>query len=246
MKKIKYLAIAAMCALSLSANAQSFIVYGTDGSKTKYQAKNVEKIEFLEDAESDDNSHEYVDLGLSVKWATMNVGASKPEDYGDYFAWGETTTKTTYDWSTYKWCNGSESTMTKYCTSSDYGIVDNKTTLELTDDAARANWGGSWRMPTTAEQDELRNNCTWTWTTQGGVNGYKVTSKTNGNFIFLPAAGFRGGGSLDDAGSGGYYWSSSLGESYSFGAYYLSFSSDNVSWYYGLRGDGQSVRAVCP
>lgn len=89
-----------------------------------------------------DGTHEYVDLGLSVKWATMNVGASKPEDYGDYFAWGETTTKTTYNWSTYKYCNGSSSTLTKYNTDSSYGTVDNKTTLDLSDDAANANWGG--------------------------------------------------------------------------------------------------------
>jgi hypothetical protein len=133
--------------------------------------------------------HEYVDLGLSVKWATCNVGATKPEEYGDYFAWGETTPKDAYDWSTYKWCNGGPSTQTKYCTNSSYGTVDNKTTLDLSDDAACANWGGSWRMPTRAEQDELRNNCTWTWTTQNGVNGYKVTG-TNGNSIFLPAAGY--------------------------------------------------------
>lgn len=240
MKKIKYLAIAAMCALSLSANAQSFIVYGTDGSKTKYQAKNVKKIEFLEEEESDDyNGHEYVDLGLSVKWATMNIGASKPEDYGDYFAWGETTTKTTYDWSTYTWCNGSESTMTKYCTV-------NNTTLELTDDAAHVNWGGSWRMPTKAEQDELRTKCTWTWTTQGGMNGYKVTSKTNGNFIFLPAAGYRYDSSLYYAGSYGYFWSSSLSTSYSGSAYYLYFYSGDVDWDYGSRDFGRSVRAVCP
>lgn len=237
MKKIKYLAIAAMCALSLSANA----VYGTDGSKTKYQAKNVEKIEFLEEEKSDDhNGHEYVDLGLSVKWATMNIGASKPEDCGYYFAWGETTTKTTYNWSTYKWCNGSESTMTKYCP------VDNKTTLELTDDAAHVNWGGSWRMPTKAEQDELRTKCTWTWTTQGGMSGYKVTSKTNGNSIFLTAAGHRYGSYLDFAGLISRYWSSSLITIYPYRASYLSFDSGNVGWYYGNRSSGQSVRAVCP
>ena len=136
------------------------------------------------------NGHEYVDLGLpsGLKWATCNVGATAPEEYGDYFAWGETETKATYDLSNYKWCNGTYESMTKYCTNSEYGIVDNKTTLELSDDAARVNWGGSWRMPTKAEQDELRNtdNCTWEWTTQNGVNGYKVTSKKNGNSIFLP------------------------------------------------------------
>ena len=128
------------------------------------------------------NGHEYVDLGLSVKWATCNVGAVSPEDYGDYFAWGETEPKDFYAWSTYKWCNGSYDTLTKYCTDSKYGTVDNKTVLDLEDDAAHVNWGGDWRMPTKAEQDELYNNCTWEWTTQNGVNGYKVTSKINGNY----------------------------------------------------------------
>ncbi|MCQ2319676.1 MAG: hypothetical protein MJZ90_12290 [Bacteroidales bacterium] len=104
-------------------------------------------------------AHEYVDLGLpsGLLWATCNVGADSPEDYGDYFAWGETETKSDYDWDTYKWCNGSYNTLTKYNTKSSYGTVDNKTTLELSDDAARANWGGSWRMPTEAEFQELIN-----------------------------------------------------------------------------------------
>lgn len=187
-----------------------------------------------------------VDLGLSVKWATCNIGAEKPEDYGDYFAWGETSPKSKYDWETYKLCNGSSITMTKYCTSSDsdYGIVDNKTTLDLSDDAAHVNWGGSWRMPTRAEQDELCNNCTWAWTTMNGVNGYKVTSKKNGNFIFLPAAGIRYDSALNFVGSDGYYWSSSLYTG-SYLAYYLFFGSGNVNWDYNYRCYGLSVRPVC-
>ena len=190
--------------------------------------------------------HEYVDLGLSVKWATCNVGATKPEEYGDYFAWGVTIPKSTYSWSTYKWCRGSEYTQTKYCTDSSYGKVDNKTTLDLSDDAARANWGGSWRMPTQAEQDELREKCTWTWTTQNGVKGYKVTSKSNGKSIFLPAAGYRDDSSLGDAGSSGYYWSSSLYTGYPSSAWLVSFDSDYVNWYsYGYRYYGLSVRPVC-
>ncbi|MBP3353720.1 MAG: hypothetical protein J6L02_03610 [Bacteroidales bacterium] len=194
------------------------------------------------------NGHAYVDLGLSVKWATCNVGATSPEEYGDYFAWGETTPKTTYDWSTYKYCNGTYDSMTKYCIDSEYGTVDNKTTLELSDDAAHVNWGGSWRMPTKAEQDELRNtdNCIWTWTTQNGVNGYKVTSNKNGNSIFLPAAGCRDSSDLYYAGSYGYYWSSSLNPSDSYYAYYVYFVSGSVYWsYYYGRCYGLSVRAVC-
>ena len=190
--------------------------------------------------------HEYVDLGLSVKWATCNVGASKPESYGDYFAWGETSPKSYYDWSTYKWCNGSSRSLTKYCTDSDYGTVDNKTQLELSDDAARANWGGSWRMPTYDEFTELRTKCTWTWTTRNGVKGYEVTSKANGRSIFLPAAGYRIVSSLGNAGSYGYYWSSSLYTDYPYRAMYVSFGLSLVYCDDDSREGGQSVRPVCP
>ena len=194
-----------------------------------------------------ENGHEYVDLGLSVKWATCNVGADTREEYGDYFAWGETQPKSYYYWGTYKYCNGDKYSITKYCIDSDYGTVDNKTTLELTDDAARVNWGGKWRMPTRAEQDELRdtNNCTWTWITLNGVSGFKVTSKKNGNSIFLPASGYRYyGDALDNAGIVGHYWSSSLSSSLE--AYSLYFISSYVVWTYDSRYIGQSVRAVCP
>ena len=188
---------------------------------------------------------EAVDLGLSVKWATFNVGAIKPEDYGYYFAWGETEPKTTYDWSTYKWCNGSSSTLTKYNNRSGYGTVDNKTVLDKEDDAAAVNWGGAWRMPTKEEQDELRNNCTWTWITQNGVNGYKVTG-TNGNSIFLPAAGYRYDSSLSSAGSSGYCWSSSLYADYASGACFVRFYWTDVDWGSYERCTGRSVRPVCP
>ena len=189
--------------------------------------------------------HEYVDLGLSVKWATCNIGASKPEGRGDSFAWGETEPKSNYNWSKYKYCKGSSSTLTKYNTDNSRGTVDNKTTLELSDDAARANWGGSWRMPTKAEQDELRNNCTWTWTIQNGVKGYKVTSKKNGKSIFLPAAGYYEGMSSSLGGSSGYYWSSSIHAGSPDYAYYLGFGSSNVVWNGNSRCYGFSVRPVC-
>ena len=192
-----------------------------------------------------ENGYEWVDLGLSVKWATVNVGATKPEEYGDYFAWGETEPKEVYDWSTYKWCNGSYDTQTKYCIADSVGTVDNKTQLELSDDAAHVNLGGSWRMPTDAELTELRKNCTWTWTTQNGVNGYKVTSKSNGNSIFLPAAGYRYDSSLRSAGSYGLYWSSSLSMDYPYAAYGLVFGSGYVDWNNDSRYCGYSVRPVC-
>ena len=188
---------------------------------------------------------EAIDLGLpsGVKWANMNVGAAKPEGYGGYYAWGETEEKDNYSWSTYKWCNGSSSTMTKYCTSSSYGTVDNKTVLDPEDDVAHVKWGGTWRMPTLDEQNELRNNCTWQWTTQNGVNGYKVTGP-NGNSIFLPAAGCRYGTGALDRGSYGYYWSSSLNSLYSNSAYYLYFGSGYFDWNYYFRYFGHSVRPV--
>ena len=186
-----------------------------------------------------------VDLGLPscTLWADRNVGAATPEAYGDYFAWGETDPKDYYDWSTYKWCNGSYDTLTKYCTNSLYGTVDNKTTLDLEDDAAYVNMGSEWRMPTTTEQRELMDNCTWTWTTQNGVNGYKVTGK-NGNNLFLPAAGGRYDSYLDGVGSGGVYWSSSLYESYPNGAYPLAFDSSFYNWGFSDRYYGRLVRAV--
>ena len=191
-------------------------------------------------------TYKAVDLGLpsGIKWAAHNVGATKPEEYGGYYAWGEIEEKEYYSWSTYKWCNGSYDTMTKYCTGIYYGTVDNKTVLDPEDDVAHVKWGGSWRMPTKAEQDELRNNCTWTWTTQNGVKGYKVTSKTNGNSIFLPAAGRRYGAGLNLSGSVGYCWSSSLDGDFSGSAYCLDFYGGSYDWGSDERCYGFSVRPV--
>ena len=174
------------------------------------------------------NGHEYVDLGLSVKWATCNVGASTPEEYGNYYAWGETTTKTEYSGSNSK-TNGKS-------------ISDIRGSSQY--DAARANWGSAWRLPTKAELEELEKNCTWQWTAQKGVKGYKVTSKKNGNSIFLPAAGYRNGSSHFNAGENGNYWSSSpygSGTIYSYSLYFNSYRH-RVNWDY--RDDGLSVRPV--
>ena len=184
------------------------------------------------------NGHEWVDLGLpsGTKWATCNVGATKPEEYGNYYAWGETETKSTYSWSTYFDTTDGGSTFTKYTT-------DGKTVLELADDAARANWGGAWRMPTDDEWTELRENCTWTWTTLNGVNGFEVKGP-NGNSIFLPAAGVRGYGSSGGAGSHGHYWSSSLNTGSPDFAWYVDFDSAHVDRYCYYRYFGRSVRPV--
>ena len=192
------------------------------------------------------DEHEYVDLGLpsGTLWATCNVGASAPEEYGDYFAWGETEPKEVYMWETYKWCNGSEYTLTKYCTSSDFGTVDDKTELDPEDDAAYVNWGSSWRMPTWEQQWELLENCTWTWMQQNGVNGRLVTGP-NGNSIFLPAAGFHWYESLSACGDNGYYWLRTLVSSWSSSGTALLFSSVHMDMS-GLenRFMGCSVRAV--
>ncbi|MBQ5680671.1 MAG: Ig-like domain-containing protein [Bacteroidaceae bacterium] len=194
-------------------------------------------------------THDYVDLGLpsGTLWATCNVGASSPEEYGDYFAWGETTTKGTYKWSTYKHSQeGSFSKVMKYCTNGSLGTIDNKTELELSDDAAAVNLGSDWQMPSLEQFKELINSSytTTTWTTLNGVSGYEITSKSNGNSIFLPAAGYRRDTSLDDAGSYGYYWSRSLDASNSSGAYYLGLSSSRIATSVLNRSYGKSVRPV--
>ncbi len=198
--------------------------------------------------------HDYVDLGLpsGLLWATCNVGASIPEGCGDYFAWGETSKKKTYNWRTYKYSYGRFAKynvkFTKYCNKSEYGnngFTDNLTTLEPSDDAATANWGNEWRMPTKEEWQELKQNTTCIWTTQKGVNGRLFTA-SNGNNLFLPAAGYRRDGILYRVGSYGYYWSSSLDTGYPSRAWFFNFDfrSGNYYMYNYFRDIGPSVRAV--
>ena len=194
------------------------------------------------------HEHECVDLGLpsGLLWATCNVGAETPEDYGDYFAWGETQPKSVYNWRTYQYCMGNYNRLTKYCNNASYGyngFTDNLTTLQPSDDAATANWGSDWRMPTKEEWQELINNTTVTWTTQNGVNGRRFTAM-NGNSLFLPAAGYRGGAGLNGAGMYGYYWSSSLSTVYPYNAWNLNFRSYDCGVYDDSRQDGLSVRPV--
>ena len=216
-----------------------------------------------------ENGHDYVDLGLTsgTKWATMNVGATRPEEYGNYYAWGETTTKEIYNWSTY--LDGNISSNSDCGTDKDAlkGVTDIAGTQY---DAAYANWGGKWRMPTYDQQTELLNECYWVWTenyngsTVKGYIAYKAkTSSDKGKkiyssgipsasyslsdaHIFLPAAGYRNYGGLGGAGSFGDYWSSSLYTDDPYSAWHIYFDSDYV---YGNFGDdrrfyGRSVRAV--
>ena len=185
------------------------------------------------------NGHAWVDLGLpsGKKWAACNVGATSPEEYGDYYAWGETTTKSDYSSSNCPTYGLSISQLQSQ------GYIDSEGNLTSQYDAATANWGGDWRMPTYDELNELRNRCTWTWTTQNGVNGYNVEGPS-GASIFLPAAGYRFGSSLYGAGINGYYWISTPYESGSDYAYYLNFNGVNHYMYNSYRSNGQSVRPV--
>ena len=182
------------------------------------------------------NEIDWQDLGLSVKWAPVNLGALRPEEYGDYFAWGEVKAKSRFHESTYKVLN-------------DYNRNNGLTTLTSEDDAAMVNWNRSGRMPTKSEWDELLANCTCTWITQNGVNGCKVTSKINGNSIFLPATGsyVADGSNNIYIGSSGYYWSSSLDRTYiNSNAWGVKFSSSQIDFVSWGRAAGFSIRPVCP
>ena len=204
---------------------------------------------------TDNWEYNLVDLGLSsgTLWADRNIGASSPEDYGLYFAWGETqgysgiTDDKQFSWTDYKYANGAANKLTKYCNKSSYGndgFTDNLTTLETTDDSALQN-AHKFVMPTKEQLQELIDGTDYTWTTQNGVNGGLFTSKTNGNSIFVPAAGGCYGGSQGNVGESGYLWSSSLYESYPYSAWGLDFYSDEVRlYYYGNRYCGLSVRGV--
>lgn len=185
-----------------------------------------------------------VDMGLSVKWANMNVGAKKSTGFGSYFAWGETKSKDYYSWNTYAWSKGESQFLTKYST------TDRRTQLASSDDAAHTSWGGKWRMPTVDEYEELINpdNCKWEWMTKEGINGYKVTSKKTGNSIFLPITGFRYYADTQFRGIMGVYWTSTLYTANPNKAWCLEFNFSNVEVHYGNlssnRFSGRCIRAV--
>lgn len=195
------------------------------------------------------SEHPYIDLGLpsGTLWATCNVGANTPEEYGDYFAWGETTTKTSYSWRTYKYSYGDYVKITKYCNLSSYGydgFTDNLMTLQESDDAATANWGIEWCMPTADQWKELFQNTEITWTTQNNVTGRLFTAN-NGNSLFLPAAGGQKDDKLNGVGIVGVYWSSSLYTDYPGGcAQFFCFFSNQYEMGYDPRNWGHSVRPV--
>jgi len=206
---------------------------------------------------------EIVDLGLSVKWASFNLGASIPEEFGEYFAWGETKPKSNYEWSTYKWCKGTARKMTKYCVDEDYGyngFTDDKIALELNDDAACKLLGDKWRMPTRVEFEELVSNCSFQRYTLNYVSGMKITSKKTNytdKWIFLPNAGYMEGAKIFNrtyrtvnngititVGSG-YYWSSSLSLNISSCAYYYYQEADYIPYASSdYRYRGYTIRPV--
>ena len=226
--------------------AQKMIIHMSDNQTISVKTSEVDFISFEED--ESEVIHEYVDLGLpsGTLWATCNIGANSPEEYGDYFAWGEAFKKSEYSWSTYKYCMGSLITLTKYCTDSSYGYngyTDGLTELLPEDDAATINWGSNWQMPSRAQLEELFNNdyTTNESTSLNGVNGYKITSRKNGNNIFLPAAGCRSDAGFIGTGSFGFSWSRSL--NYCYNAFIpellFGFPGD-----FGNRFYGRSVRPV--
>lgn len=254
------LAAGLQTATAQTAMAQKMVVRMDDNSVTKFDVTQVVDVTFVEEAADTHgvtNGHEWVDLGLpsGTLWATCNVGATSPEKYGAYFAWGETVNKGKFNWSNYKWCNGESNSLTKYCSQNDYsyGTIDNKTELDIVDDAATANWGIGWRMPSDDQIDELINGSytTKTCITRNGINGILITSKSNGNSIFLPAAG-SGDKSINDfSGYFGWFWSRSRNTNYSDKAYNLGFgfdsslSSDEIGGRSSKsRYDGLSVRPV--
>jgi len=221
---------------------------------------------------TDDNAKtpdgvEAVDLGLSVKWANMNVGAKKASDYGSYFAWGETKTKEFFSWNNYAWTKGNNKFQTKYSSLektarmapanrgeglflTKYSSMDKMTRLTPADDAARANWGEGWRTPTAEEFEELLNpaKCSWEWTTKNGVNGYKITGKKTGNSIFMPITGFRFYGDVQFRGIMGVYWTATLYPANPNMAWCLEFNVTDADVVFGNlssnRFSGRCVRAV--
>ena len=234
-----------------TAKAQKMVVLTTDNQVSKFDVSKVKDI---------DDTHEWVDLGLpsGTLWATCNIGADSPEEYGDYFAWGETQPKSNYSWATYKYCKGSSNTLTRYCYQSDYGyngFTDTLTELLPEDDAATANWGENWHTPSLAQIQELFDSTytTTAYTTQNGVKGRKITSNINGESIFLPAAGYRYGDHFrhgknprhtDLYDNYGDYWTRSFAMTEPIRAQFMRFTPSKVMWGPEYRYPGHTIRPV--
>lgn len=174
-------------------------------------------------------STEVVNMGLSVNWAACNLGATTSSECGNFYAWGECSPKETYEWSNYKYGKGDFDILLKYNTNTAFGTIDDIIKLEFSDDAARETLGYGWRMPTTAEWQELIDNCRWSWTQRGGNYGYLAVSKINGAVLFLPIHGYREGKGNFNKTKGGYYWSASLQAGYAAAAEYLELKAESNS-----------------
>lgn len=225
--------------------AQNAVHVWKGGICLTFTANDVDSITFDDTFSPIGDTHEYVDLGLpsGTLWATCNVGASKPEEIGGYYAWGETYTKSYYEWDTYKYYSSSK--IAKYCTDSSYGAKDDLTVLSASDDAATVNWGSKWRMPTVAECKEIAANVTFEWTIVNGVYGGRLTSIKNGKSLFFPAAGAKYESTNFEFGASGYYWTSELDTNSNRNAYGIFFSSNDASFSESYsRRYGGCVRAV--
>lgn len=246
MKKFLSLIFLTMCVLTMSAQMSHPVIIWQGGNKMTLNS--VDSITFVQTPDVADS--EFVDLGLSVKWAKCNIGATREDQYGSYFAWGETKTKTIYDWNTYTYCDSSRNKLTKYCTDrydGKDGFTDNKNFLESGDDAATVLKGKSYRLPTYDDYLELSDNCTWEVVVEHNHRGYKITGP-NGNSIFMPATGSRSGQTRDDVGTSAYYW---LGQCDNSSAYAIHFDFSN-SYFYSHnvttsgRANGFTIRPVLP
>lgn len=235
MKRKSLLVALPLLLLTEMVSAQGFMIYKKDGTVLDYPFTEIDSL-VAYPATVSQSGMVAVDLGLpsGTKWASCNIGATNPEDYGDYFAWGETETKSNYTESTYSYYDSLDST-----------YIDIGTNIAGTRyDVATVKWGSSWCMPTSTQIDELISNCTWTWTTLNEVNGYLVIG-TNGNSVFLPAAGEKVSTYHFSAGSRGIYYSASYNSKYARYAYYLSFDSSGQGSYIGdYRCRGRSIRPV--
>lgn len=268
MKKV-ILSVVALASMVFSASAvTNMCVEQEDGTIVRYDVENVKQVYYEENAPEDTlisenmdttqdvqdkiGNYPYVDLGLpsGLKWATYNVGANSLTEYGDYFAWGETSPKASYDEDNYKFRNNETGKYTKYvmdCPFADFGTEDSLLTLFSEDDAATANWGSNWRMPTVFEQQELIEGCDWVWTDNfygSGIAGRIGTSKTNGNTIFLPASGFISGSNLQADGFLHFSLASTLYAPISNASSCLYFTKETIYVSADYRYNGHCVRAV--
>ena len=231
----KYILLVAAVVCQLAAQAQTVNVHFKNGQKIQFSSENVDYVDFSEKAPDPTvSAGQVVDLGLSVYWASCNLGAEKPEEYGEYYAWGETKPKSSYSIANYSYFNNDTKVYTD--------IGEDISGTEY--DAATVNLGADWRMPTKDEMQELIDNCIWEWTQINGINGYKATSKINNNSIFLPAAGKYYSGTIiiyknEDL----EYWTANKSDAEH--SYFVDKGILSTGWMHGtLKYGGLSIRPV--